>query len=440
VLRVGLTGGIGCGKSHVLRRLAARGFATLDLDVAAREVTATASPALAEIAAEFGPRVLGPDGSLDRPALAAIVFADAAARARLNAIVHPRVRAAERRWAEAFAGREGAVLVTDAALLVEAGAHLRFDRLVVVHCEPGLQLARLRARDGLDEEAARARIAAQMPLAEKRAFAHFEVDTSGSIDDTDREADALASALETIAATRRPAPGAAVETLLGGLVHGSDDGPRGLSPAALLAAGAEAGGLEMERLAAGLRPRPTGPWYRTAGEAASGVGAARLSVALAAWALRRGAPDPPFLAAAAGSVARLSHTDPAARADACLLALVAEDVALTGGRARPLDESRERSLTLAARFGGAPPSGRLAPVWSAVRRHPAEPALAGAACARDGGDPTLASALAGLGLPVAPSPRASTLRAALEAIPGAGAEDERQRVAGGEPDTGGRAS
>ena len=419
MLRVGLTGGIGCGKSHVLRRLAARGFATLDLDVTAREITAPGSPALAEIAAEFGTGVLGPGGALDRPALAKVVFADAAARARLNAIVHPRVRAAEARWAEGFAGREGAVLVTDAALLVEAGAHLRFDRLVVVHCEPGAQLARLRARDGLDEEAARARIAAQMPLAEKRAFAHFEVDTSGSIDETDREADALAGRLEEVAATRGASPGAAVETLLGGLVHGPDDGPRGLSPAALVAGAAEAGGLEMERLAAGLRPRATRPWYRTAGEADPGASAARLSVAVAAWALRSGAPDPPFLAAAAASVARLTHTDTAARADACLLALVAQEVALAGGRAGGVDEGLERSLPLAARFGSAQPTGRLAPVWSALRRHPAAPTAAGAACAQGGGDPTLASALAGLGLPIAPSPRATTLRAALEAIPGA---------------------
>ncbi|HSD30174.1 MAG TPA: dephospho-CoA kinase, partial [Vicinamibacteria bacterium] len=113
MLRVGLTGGIGCGKSHVLRRLAAQGFATLDLDAAAREVTAPGSPALAEITAEFGTDILGHDGALDRPALGKVVFADAAARARLNAIVHPRVRAAEARWARALTGREGAVLVTD---------------------------------------------------------------------------------------------------------------------------------------------------------------------------------------------------------------------------------------------------------------------------------------------------------------------------------------
>jgi dephospho-CoA kinase len=418
VLRVGLTGGIACGKSHVRGRLAARGFETLDLDAIAREVTAPGRPALAEIAAAFGAGVFGPDGALDRKALAAVVFADAGARARLNAIVHPRVRAAEARWAEASASRGGAVLVSDAALLVEAGAHLRFDRLVVVHCDPGAQVARLRARDGLDEAAALARVEAQMPLAEKRVFAHFEVDTSGSLDDTDRQADALAEELVGVVRQPRTMARAGVEALLGGLVHGPDDGPRGLAPASLLAAAAEAGGLEMERLAGQLRPPATRPWYRTAEESAPGASPARLSVALAAWALRRGAPDPPFLAAAAGSVARLTHTDAAARADACLLALVAQAVAPAGDRAASLEDSVERSLPLAVRFGGARPSGRLAPVWLAARRYPADPIAAGAACAREGGDAALASALAGLGSAVEPSARASGLRAALEEIPG----------------------
>lgn len=420
MLRVGLTGGIACGKSRVRRRLAARGLATLDLDDLSRQATAPGSPALAEIVGAFGRGVLGPDGALDRKALAGRVFADGEARARLNAIVHPRVRAAEAEWVAASDSREGAVLVSDAALLVEAGAHLRFDRLVVVHCEPGLQIARLRARDGLDEAAALARVASQMPLAEKRAFAHFEVDTSGLPDDTDRQADALAEELAALARRPRVAHGVDVDTLLGGLAHGPDEGPRGLSPYSLLAAAAEAGGLEMERLAGRLRPPAARPWYRTAEEADPGPAAARLSVAQAAWALRRAAPDPPFLAAAAGSVARLTHADAVARADACLLALVAQEVALAGGRVAGLDESVERAGRLAARFSGAAPSGWLGPVWSAVRRHPADPAAAAVACAGEGGDPALASALAGLGSAVAPSPRTSALRTALEAIPAAG--------------------
>jgi len=416
VLRVGLTGGIACGKSHVLRRLAERGFRTLDLDAVSREVTAPGSSALAEIEAAFGPGVLDSGGALDRPSLAAVVFADPASRARLNAIVHPRVREAEARWAAPFAGREAEVLVTDAALLVEAGAHLRFDRLVVVHCDPEQQLTRLRARDGLDERRALARIEAQMPLAEKRAFAHFEVDTSGSVGDTDRTVETLAEALVGMARESQGANGVGVESLLGGLLHGPEGGPRGLSPAALLAAAAEAGGLEMEDLAGRLQPPASRPWYRTAEEAAPGAPPTSLSPALAVWALRRGAPDPPFLAAAAGSVARLSHVDPAERADACLLALLAQEVAV--GRPEPEDvEERAESLKpLARRFGGAPPSGRLRAVLAAVRLRPHDPDGARAECARRGGDPDLAGALAGLGAPFESSPRAAALRSTLEAV------------------------
>jgi dephospho-CoA kinase len=415
VLRVGLTGGIGCGKSHVLRRLAARGFETLDLDVTAREITAPGSPALAEIVAEFGERVLGPGGALDRPALAAIVFADTRARARLNAIVHPRVRAAEARWAGA-AGRGAAVLVTDAALLVEAGAHLRFDRLVVVHCDPGTQLARLRARDGLGEEAALARIAAQMPLAEKRAFAHFEVDTSGSVEETDRASDGLAEELRSLAGRQCSSTGVPSERLLGGLVHGALAGPRGLSPAVFLAEAAAAGGLEMEALARRLVPAARGPWYRAAEESPPGAPASYLGVALAAWAMRRGRADPEFLAAAAGTVARLTHTDPVARADACLVALMALQRVVPLPGAADAAAQASRLAPLATRFGGAPPSAELGVVWEAIERFPSDPSRAGEECARRGGDGGLACALAGLGAPVAPSAEAAALRETLAAI------------------------
>jgi dephospho-CoA kinase len=416
LLRVGLTGGIACGKSHVLRRLAGHGFQTLDLDSVARDVTATGSPALQEIADAFGAGVLGPDRSLNRAALAVLVFADAAALARLNGIVHPRVRAEEARRAEDAAGRGAAVLVTDAALLVEAGAHLRFDRLVVVHCDPGQQLARLRARDGLDEGAAAARVLAQMPVAEKRSFAHFEVDTSGSIADTDRAADAVARQLDGLTCGPARPSDVGLDALVGGLLHSPETGPRGLSPLALLTAAAEAGGLEMEALAARLQPPAGRPWYRTAGEAQPGAPATSLSVALAAWALRSRGPDPSFLAAAAGSLARLTHTDPSERADACLSALVAQAAALdpagadAGGQAEILSP-------LARQFGGAAPSGRLLPVLAAVRLRPHDPGGARGECARRGGDADLAAALAGLGSPFEPSSRAEALRRALEAVP-----------------------
>ena len=416
MLRVGLTGGIACGKSHVLRRLAGHGLHTLDLDAVARDVTAPGRPALHEIAAAFGSRVVGPDGSLDRAALAAVVFTDAGARARLNAIVHPRLRAEEARRAPDLADRGAAVLVTDAALLVEAGAHLRFDRLVVVHCDPGEQLRRLRSRDGLDEGSARARIEAQMDTVEKRAFAHYEVDTSGSVEDTDRAADALAGVLCPLAGRPRVFAGMPPERLLGGLIHGPRDGPRGLSPAVLLAEAAAAGTLDMEALARRLVPAAHSPWYRAAEEAVPDAPAARLGVALAAWALRRGGPDPEFLAAAAGSVARLTHMDPAARADACLVALVAQQRVVSPSGAEDLATQALRLAPLAARFGGGPPSGGLDAVWDAVAQSPSDPSRAREESARRGGDRELAAGLAGLATLPAPSFEAVALREALAAI------------------------
>ena len=149
------------------------GLATLDLDLVAHDVMAPGAAAYDAVVAEFGPGIVGAGGRIDRPALAGRVFADPGARNRLNALVHPRVREEEDRRAAALAAADAALLVTDAALLVEAGYHLRFDRLVVVHCPPEEQLRRLRLRDGLDEPAARARLRAQMPIDEKRSFAHF---------------------------------------------------------------------------------------------------------------------------------------------------------------------------------------------------------------------------------------------------------------------------
>ena len=269
MLRVGLTGGIACGKSHVLRRLAELGCRTLDLDTVAREVTAPGSEALAAIVEAFGSGVLDAHAALDRAALAAQVFSDAGARARLNRIVHPRVRAAEARWAAGFAVEPAAVLVTDGALLIESGVQLRFDRLVVVHCLPELQLRRLRERDGLDERAARARIEAQLASDEKRAFAHFEIDTSGSPEDTDRLTEALALTLAGLSRRPRDAHGRALERFVGGLVHGPLDGPRGLSPALVLAEARAATGLELDTLATRLIPPARGPWYRAADVALS---------------------------------------------------------------------------------------------------------------------------------------------------------------------------
>ncbi len=414
MLRVGLTGGIACGKTHVLRRLAARGCRTLDLDAVARELTAPGSEALAEIREAFGAGVLDARGSLDRAALAALVFEDAAARARLNRIVHPRVRAAEARWA-AGPGQPDAVWVTDGALLIESGVQLRFDRLIVVHCAPALQLRRLRKRDSLDERGARARIEAQLSSAEKRGFAHFEIDTSGSPDDTDRASDALAAALAGLSRRSREGPGLSLEGFVGGLVHGPEEGPRGLSPALVMSEARATGGLEMEALATRLVPPTREPWYRAADETPADLPACRLGVALAAWGQARSGPDPEFVAAAAGSVARLTHADPGSRVDACLVALVALEWAAEVAGERDARALATRALALAGRFGGGAPTGRLDAVWAALERFPSDAAEARSLCARLGGDGPTAAALAGLRGDVADR-AAGAWRSALDSI------------------------
>jgi dephospho-CoA kinase len=397
----------------VRERLAARGLRTLDLDLAARDVVAPGSEALAEIRAAFGERMLR-QGALDRGALAALVFADAEARARLNAIVHPRVRELERRWLAEQP--KDAVAVVDAALLVETGAHLRFDRLVVVHCDPATQLARLRARDGLDESAARARIDAQMPVAEKRGFAHFEIDSSGSPAETDAAADALARALFDLAASRVVTTAASLDRFVGGLLYGGQDGARGLTPESLLRTAAAEGGLELSSLAAKLDPPARGgPWYESAEGEPARAPASRLGVALAAWAHRRRPADGALAVAAAGSVARLVHSDPGSRADASLVAHVALSRALHGEPAG-VRAQVERGLALSSRFGGGPPSGRLAGVWEALERHPARPDAAAALADELGADAPTAAGLAGLCASYAPSAPSGAWRSVLEAL------------------------
>jgi dephospho-CoA kinase len=185
--RIGLTGGIGSGKSTVARMLAGRGAAVVDADLLAREVVEPGQPALAEIAAEFGPSVLLPDGRLDRAALGAVVFADAARRERLNAITHPRVGALmQERIAAALAS--GAPLVAvDIPLLFEGARRSQFEGVLLVWVPPEVQLRRLVERDGMAEAEARARIAAQMPIDEKRALATWVVDNAGPLEATEAQ-------------------------------------------------------------------------------------------------------------------------------------------------------------------------------------------------------------------------------------------------------------
>ncbi|HVQ28162.1 MAG TPA: dephospho-CoA kinase, partial [Vicinamibacteria bacterium] len=310
MLRIGLTGGIACGKSEVVRRLSAAGLPTLDLDQVSHELTAPGEPGYEAVVEGFGPSILAPDRSIDRRALGAQVFADPAARQRLNLILHPRIRAEEDRRARLLGDGPGTLMVTDAALLVETGMHLRFDRLVVVHCRPDQQVARLRARDGLTDEAARARLAAQLPVAAKVRFAHIVIDASLTVEDTRRAADALAVELDHLA-RHRPQPVVITEERARRvLAHGPVEGPRGLTPALVSGAIAAAGGVDLGSLLASLRPRAEGPWYEAA-ENPEGDGRGPSPAALVGpvvlHELREHGFDPERLAAAGFSLAWLTE-------------------------------------------------------------------------------------------------------------------------------------
>ncbi len=184
---IGLTGGVASGKSTVAAMLRARGAVVVDADELAHRVVETGEPALEEIVAAFGPAMRRDDGTLDRPRLATAVFRDPAARLRLEAITHPRIRVLSDR-AVAEARRAGAPLVVcDIPLLFEAHREGDVDGVVVVYAPPAVQLRRLRARDHLDPDEADRRLAAQWPIADKRARATWVIDNGGDRASTRRQ-------------------------------------------------------------------------------------------------------------------------------------------------------------------------------------------------------------------------------------------------------------
>lgn len=192
MLKVGLTGSIAVGKSFVLGVLAELGCRVLNADVTAREVVVLGSPGLQAVVEAFGKEILTAEGNLDRSKLGSIVFADEQKRLRLNSILHPFIIAAQdermRKWE-----RENpkGIAVVDAALMIESGGYRRFDRLIVVHCRPEVQLQRLMSRDGLDRRQAEQRIAAQMAQEEKKKFADFLIDTSDGFENARQQTEAV---------------------------------------------------------------------------------------------------------------------------------------------------------------------------------------------------------------------------------------------------------
>ncbi len=216
-LRIGLTGGIGAGKSSVASLLAEHGAVVIDADRLAREAVAPGTPGLEAVVSRFGRSVLSPDGSLDRAALGRVVFADQTARADLNAIVHPEVRRLAA--ARESAAPADAVIVQVIPLLVETGQSNDFDAVVVVDAPEHVQLARVMGRDGIDAAAAQARLDAQAARDERLAAATHVVDNSDDPEALRFRVDALWHRL----VAGETAPGAAIPDASGGPVGACND-------------------------------------------------------------------------------------------------------------------------------------------------------------------------------------------------------------------------
>ena len=197
---IGLTGGIASGKSLVAGMLRALGAPVVDADALAHQVLQPGTPAAAEVVRAFGPGVVAADGRIDRKRLGAIVFRDRARLAELEAITHPRIAEAARAEIAAHGAAGARVVIYEAALLVEKRLHEGLDGLIVVAVAPEVQVARVQRRDGLDEAAARARLAAQLPLAAKLAVADHVIDNSGSSEETRAQVERLWRELTAAAA------------------------------------------------------------------------------------------------------------------------------------------------------------------------------------------------------------------------------------------------
>ena len=198
MLRVGLTGSIGVGKSFVASVLAQLGCHVLDADVTAREVVAPGSPGLLAVANAFGAEVIRSDGTLDRQRLGSMVFGNQEKRNLLNSILHPYIISRQDEVLRAWEAKDlHGIGVIDAALMIESGGYKRFNKLIVVFCDPETQLKRVMARNNLTREAAEQRISAQMSQEEKKEFADYLIDTSNGFDDTRRRTEKVCEALRS---------------------------------------------------------------------------------------------------------------------------------------------------------------------------------------------------------------------------------------------------
>ncbi|MGD0500082.1 MAG: dephospho-CoA kinase [Bryobacteraceae bacterium] len=199
MLRVGLTGGLACGKTFVGEELERLGCLLIVADELGHDVLQPGGEAHDAVAREFGPEILDGNGRIDRQALAAVVFGDPARLARLNALIHPLVvRREEETMARYAAANPKGIAVVEAAILIETGSYKRFDRIILATCDQEQQLERALRREGASEADVEARLGRQMPLAEKRKYADFVIDTSGEKSSTLRQTRAVYEALRRI--------------------------------------------------------------------------------------------------------------------------------------------------------------------------------------------------------------------------------------------------
>jgi dephospho-CoA kinase len=199
MLKVGLTGGLACGKTFVGQALADLGCHLIQADELGHEILLPGGEAYADVVREFGPGILNEDGTIDRKRLAAEVFAKPERLEALNRLVHPHVFRRERELIDRFAKADPrGIVVVEAAILIETGTFKNYDRLILVECEEQQQVARALKRDHTDRADVLARIRRQMPLDEKRKFAHYVIDTSGSKEDTLRRVREVYDALRRI--------------------------------------------------------------------------------------------------------------------------------------------------------------------------------------------------------------------------------------------------
>lgn len=200
----GLTGGVASGKSTVARMLEGLGARVIDADRVGHELLRPWHPAHQEVVRRFGNEILDPAGEIDRKRLGAVVFADPTKLQELDALLHPRIVArVEELAARYHAESPGAVIVVDAALLFEAGIGGRFTKVLVVWCRPEQQIERLMGKTGLSRREAERRIAAQMPVEQKRRQADYEIDSSGSLENTRAQVEALYPELQRLASGAR---------------------------------------------------------------------------------------------------------------------------------------------------------------------------------------------------------------------------------------------